>query len=541
MDQSNQKRDMAQHHIARYSALKSQRGNFESLWNDIARVAIPDDKDTFSSLRQTQGEKRMQEIYDSTATVALMRFVALFDSLLTPHSGRWHTLTTSNEYLNRSTAVRKYFQQVEDTLFRERYNPAANFVHQNQSVWMSLGGYGTGSIFIDHLWGRRGLRYRFCHLGEMFHSDNHQGIADTFYRYFNLTARQALQQFPDTLPDSIKEKANNPASAEEKFEFLHCVYPNPEYNPRRLDGAALKFKSQYISITGQAILEEGGYRTAPYVVSHFMRFQNELYGRGPIGSVLPGVKTLQEQKRQILEQGHRALNPIYLVHDDGVLNTMSARPGTILAGGVSPEGRSLVQALPPGSIQTGEHIAEQEKILINDSLFISLFQILNDTPEMTAFEVMHRMQEKATLLAPPIGRQEAYLAQVIDREMDILSQQRLLPPMPPELKEARGEYIVRYNSPLAKMRETGKVAGLLRVMDQVLKVANVTQSPESLMYFNMDKIVPEVAEIEGLPVDWIRTVDEVQNIRQSQAESQQLQQMSEVAKSSAPLIKALNG
>jgi hypothetical protein len=272
-----------------------------------------------------------------------------------------------------------------------------------------------------------------------------------------------------------------------------------------------------------------------------MRFQNELYGRGPIGSVLPGVKTLQEQKRQMLEQGHRTLNPIYLVHDDGVLNTMAARPGSVLAGGVSAEGRALVQQLPTGRIDIGEHLADQERALINDSLFISLFQILTDTPEMTAFEVMHRMQEKATLLAPPIGRQEAYLSQVIERERDILTQQRLLPPMPPELREARGEYtIVRYNSPLAKMRETGKVAGLLRVMDQVLKVANVTQSPESLMYFNMDKIVPDVAEIEGLPVEWMRTVDEVQNIRQNQARQQQMQQMSEVAKSSAPLIKALN-
>lgn len=43
---------------------------------------------------------------------------------------------------------------------------------------------------------------------------------------------------------------------------------------------------------------------------------------------------------------------------------------------------------------------EQSRKMINDIFLVNLFQILIDSPEMTATEVLARQREKADLLSP---------------------------------------------------------------------------------------------------------------------------------------------
>ena len=63
--------------------------------------------------------------------------------------------------------------------------------------------------------------------------------------------------------------------------------------------------------------------------------------------------------------------------------------------------------------------------------FYNETQILQDNPRMTATEVIERTREKGILLAPTVGRQQSeYLGPLVDREIDVLVEQGLLPPMP---------------------------------------------------------------------------------------------------------------
>ena len=71
---------------------------------------------------------------------------------------------------------------------------------------------------------------------------------------------------------------------------------------------------------------------------------------------------------------------------------------------------------------------------------------------MTATEVIERTTEKGILLAPTVGRQQSeYLGPLIERELDLLAQMRLLDPMPPQLRErAPRIYETVYTSPLSR-------------------------------------------------------------------------------------------
>jgi hypothetical protein len=68
---------------------------------------------------------------------------------------------------------------------------------------------------------------------------------------------------------------------------------------------------------------------------------------------------------------------------------------------------------------------------------------------MTAAEALLRVQEKAALLAPTMGRQQSeFLGPMVERELDLRDQMGWLPPMPAVLKEAGGLIDFDYSSPL---------------------------------------------------------------------------------------------
>ena len=538
---NNNEQNIADEILSEYEQLSAERSNFENQWKEIAERVIPAQRDMFDlkGSKTEQGRKKSEFLFDSTAAIALNRFTAILDSLLTPRNQTWHRIEASDPYLNKSREVMLWFEEVNRLLFKYRYSPKANFASQNQQNYASLGAYGSGCMFVDKLIDptEKGLRYRNIHLGEIYFVENHQGIVDKAIRHFPMTVRQALQKWGDKCPDRIK----NSTRLEETFFFLHCVKPRHDKDPYRVDYKGMDFQSHYICTEGKKLVGEGGYTTFPYAISRYEQHSGEVYGRSPAMSVLPAIKTLNEEKKTLLKQGHRAVDPVLLVHDDGVLDGFDLAPGAVNYGGVSSEGRPMVHTLPTGNVAVGKDMMDDERIVINDAFLITIFQILTETPAMSATEVLERTKEKGILLAPTIGRQQSeYLGPMIEREIDVLVEQRLLPQRPQVLKEAGGEFQIVYDSPLSRAQRAEEAAGLMRTVETALNVVNVTQNPEPLDFFDWDTIIPEVAKIQGVPVRWMKSMDSVMAVRQSRAEQAQQQTMIQAAPGAAAMMKAGN-
>lgn len=534
---ANQVNDKAAELYRLYQQLYSDRSMFETQWQEISELVSPDQSRSFQGQLVNKGEKRNTRQYDSTAQIALMRFMAVLDSLLTPVGQTWHTLKTDDTTLNKDKNTAEYLETVNRILFKERYRPTANFVEANQSVWSSIGAYGTGFNFVDQLWGKKGFRYKFVPLSNMYVAENHQGQFDKFFRKYRMTARQAMKVFPDTLPKLIPEQAKD--NPEMRFEFLHVVEQRTDYDPQRKDFRGMEWASYDISITGVAMLDQGGYRTKPYCGTRYDISLEEVYGRSPAMAVLPTIKTLNEVAKTLLKQGHRIVDPVYLVHDDGVLSNMSVRPGTIVPGGVDAQGRQLVHALPTGNVQIGKELMDDNRADIKAAFMTDMFQILTEGPQMTATEIMERVKEKGILISPAISRQEQYLGDIINREIDLAVQQKLLPPMSRMLKEAKGEYNVRFESPLAKMRRAEEASGFLRTVEQALQIVQATQDPSVMYFFNFDTAMPAMAEIAGVPPSWMNTLDKVNAQRQALAQEKAQQNAIAAGPAAAAVLKAL--
>lgn len=530
--------------LQEFSQLQLMRNTFAQHWEEVAELVLPTSRNTFFYGNYNwPGQKKTERQVDATSMMVLHRFAAICDSLLTPRNMYWHGLEAMDEDLRKDRNVRLWFEQVTKLLFKYRYLPIANFSSQNQNSYLQLGAFGNQGMFVDQAVDPgtgaklRALRYKSIPLGELFFRENHQGLVDGVTRWFRLTPENVEKAWPGKMAEDFKQSLIEQHS-QMPLDILHRIVPRNDYDPYRLDQKGMRYASYYILLQAKQLLSEGGYRRFPIAVSRYEQTPGEVYGRGPMMQVLPAIKTLNAEKRTFLKQGHRAADPVLLIADDGLMD-MDLRPGAQNRGGISSDGKRLVDVLPTGQIQTTIEMMQEEKSLINDAGMVSLFQILNETPQMTATEVIERTNEKGILLAPTIGRQQGeYLGPLIDREIDLLSDMGLLPPMPPQLRERRGEYQAVYTSPLSRAQRAQEVAGALRTLESVKELVAITQDPSLLDPFAFDRMIPDIAQIQATPELWMASPQEIAQKRQTRAQAQARQEQIQAAPAQAAMLKA---
>lgn len=517
------------------SQLEMNRSTWDSHYREVAERVLPRYND-FQNARTVEGEKRTEKIFDSTAPLAIDRAASAVQSLLIPSTQQWHGLAPEDDRLLENREVMIYLANLVKKLFRYRYRPDANFTSQAHESCICLMGFGTQGFFTDEIVGR-GLRYKSVPVSELYISENHYGIVDLVHRKFPMSARAAANNpmFKGKLPPKIVQFAEKHPF--EKFDFIHCVKPNPEYNPRRSGARYMQYISYYISCEGKAMLSAGGYRTMPYAVSRHVTAPREVYGRSPAMMVLPDIKMVNEMEKTMLRAAHKLVEPPLLVHGDGILNAFSTRPNALNYGGVDDQGRQLVHPLRTGSnLPIGLELSEQKRKVINDAFFVTLFQILVQNPQMTATEAMIRAQEKGQLLAPTVGRQESeWLGRMIEREVDILSINGELDDMPEELMES-GIKIV-YTSPLSRLRRSEDGVAILRTFEAARTIADI--KPEVLDIIDEERALRELAEINGAPAIIIRDQTSIDAIRESRQAQQQQAADLEGAQTAANAAKNL--
>lgn len=527
-----------------FGQFQSARSTLAGHCEEVAELILPTSRNTFYYQNyNTPGAKKTQQQVDSTGALALHRFCAIADSLVTPRNMFWHGLQ-GDDYVMKDRDTRLWFESTTKILFRQRYDASANFAAQNYNNWQSLGAFGNSTMFIDKYdfrWhgGGRGLRYKSVPFGETFYGENHQGKVDRMIRWFRLTAYQAVQKWGfENLPENLA--AALAQNSQTGFNFLHCVKPRDEdYDPEALDARSMPFTSHYVSIEGNCLMgQEGGYQDFPYAVSRYDQTPGEVYGRGPAMLVLPSLKTLNAQKITFLKQGHRAGDPVLLMADDGVVD-MNMRPGAMNKGGVNADGRPLVHILPTGNIQVTQEMMLEERAIIDDVFLVSLFKVLSEHPNMTATQVIELVNEKGMLVAPTLGRQHTeYVGGMVPRELNLLSEMGMLEPMPPRLQEAQGAYEVTDTSPLSLAAAAGKAAGFMRTVEQVRELVNITQDPSLLDPFDFDTATPAIARINHTPEEWMADEKKIAQKRDARAKQRQQAEQVQAAPAQAALMSA---
>lgn len=536
-----------------YEQAQQLRQKNENDWKLAAAHCLPRQYSLWSSIDSAakQGSASLAAArsvaIDTTAARALPKYMAILERMCTPHNMRWQILEPTDRVLARNRRVSLYFEELTTRLFTQRYQPRSGFRRMSNEVYSSMGVYGNGPAYygarrITVMNKNPSVLYRGLAMRNIFVLVNDEGEVDTVFNRFWLNYRQFKQKFGDdaAMPKCMMPYAGARPDENKYYEFVHVVMPRNDYDPSALNVRRHPFVGSYLSVQDkQYVGDEQGFISMPYLFPRTMTEAEDPYGISPAVQALGAMGSASAIKKTTLKQGQKAADPTLLAYDDGAANgTVDMRPGAIYYGGVNKDGRQLVHALPTGNFQIAAELLQDERTDINDSFFVTLFQILTETPEMTATEVMERVAEKASLLAPTMGQlQSEFLGPGTMREIDLLSELGLLNdlPMPPELIEAKGQYDITYTSPMAKGMYAEEVSGFMRALETALTIVNATQDPSHLDHFNFDAALPEMSAAMAVPARWMnddKTRDALREARSAQ------QQQAQLLQAAAPLASA---
>lgn len=522
--------------LARQSVgLKNDRSTFETHWQDIADVMRPQAY-PFTSTETDQGKKRTAKMFDAVPPLALEKHAAVLEALLSPRNQVWSKLATTDEALQEDIEVQRYLDAVNKLLFRIRYRPQSNMASQLAESYLNLGAFGTQALYIGDDVGR-GIVYRSCGLHNLLIGEDHQGMVDRVFRHYKFTAEQAAQAFAGQGPERAARdeafgklpaaiRAAYESKSPQKFEFMQAVVPRSNVEDSRRDFMGMPYASVDIFMSDQTAVSERGYRVMPYCVSRYTKSTDELYGRSPAMLVLASVNMANRMKKAIVKGAERAVDPPLMVMDDS-LAPFNLTSGAMNYGTLGENGAELVKAFNSGArVDIGADMLEMEHAIIREAFLLDVFQILKDSPVLTATQVLEMAKEKAALLSPIMGRQQSELfGPMTTRELDILNAAGLLPPMPDALIEAGGEVTIEYQSPLALAQRSESGVSILRTWEAVAPLAQTPEGQEAMRVFNITESMLELARINGYPAKALRSKDEIKALNDDAAQQAQTQQL----------------
>jgi hypothetical protein len=157
---------------------------------------------------------------------------------------------------------------------------------------------------------------------------------------------------------------------------------------------------------------------------------------------------------------------------------------------------------------------------------------------MTATEIVERVESKLIAFCPTLGRLQCELfGPVFKRCFGILLRGGYLPPPPPELMQDP-RYKIEYVSRIALAVKQLEARGLAQTMEFIAPMLQV--QPDLMDAFNTDKIVSGMAKNNGVPNEWLRTGDEIKQIRDGRAQQQQQMEKMEMLKTAGAAAPGLS-
>lgn len=543
-----------EHVITLYQQAKTLRQPHEEEWKRAVAHCLP----AMYSAWNTDGpasvagnSKGVRSVaYDTTGARSVPKYASVLQRLITPDGMKWHGLTPSDPSLRRQPRVRAFFDELTSLLFKMRYDPRARFKISTSEMYKSLAVYGNGPMYIGERKVSKfnktpGFKYIALSMRDVFWLVDDDGEIVAVFRRFWLNVRQFKEKFPGVpYPQDIKTEAEKPLPDEGRyFEFIHYVCRAEDYDEKAIDRRRHPWHAAYFSVKDKTLVgEETGYRSMPYKIPRTETVSGDPYGYSPAVLALGALGTASQIKKTVLKQGNKAVDPTILAADDNAMNgAFDLRPGAINYGAIDRQGRELVKPLRTGDFRVAENLLADERRDIEDSFFVTLFQILTETPEMTATEVIERTAEKAALLAPTMGRLHSeWSGPTIEREIDLLDEMGKFPQMPPELVEAEGEYEIVYTSPLAKSMYAEEISGFMRSVEMSLNIAQATQDPSILDHYDFDVAMPEIAEHLAVPARWMADEKVLKSKREGRQQTQETSEALQAAPAMASAVKTLS-
>ena len=509
--------------LDRHKALVARRGPWMNYWQQLADVLLPNQADF--TTQNMPGNQRGVGIYDGSPRLALRDLASTLDGLLKPKTSQWFDIAVDDD-LAEIEEVKRWLEFVRERMWYHLYRTDARFIQRSAELDTALACFGWGAMWIGENRARNGLLFRSFHISQVAIDENEEGIVDSVSIEEKMTPRQAAaiyQRAGIELSREITQALTNQAiQTDKQFSFVQLVMPQASIGTEKLTQFPMPFVSALIDIKAEKIIRQEGFQEFPVAVPRWETAPGEVYARSPGMMALPDAQTLQAMGKTLLVGGQRAVDPPIWVLNDSVMSPLRTFPGGVTTLDNSDTNGSPIGAFPVSTnIPVGREMQGDYRRHVEAAFFKNVFNLPIETRQMTATEIIERKEEFIRVIGPVFGRLESdYIGHVIERVFGIMERAGAFPQRPDMLL---GQNITfRFQSPIQQARKQLEIAGLSRSLQLLGPLAEA--QPEILDNFDGDEIARDSPEWGGMPMRWIRTKRDVEDLRQGRAKAGQEQQ-----------------
>ncbi len=506
---------------------ETDRANFDQQYQDATDYAMPQNNQIIDE--HSPGEVKL-DLFDTTAEESNIQLASGLYSYMFPTEGRAFVLEIDDDDLTENDDVKQWLEKTTKVL--HKYLISSTFREAFFEFLKSLGVFGTACLY-EAKGKKTVINFLNYFMRDIYIARDSDGNVDTVYRRFRFTARQAVQEFGiDNVGPQIKEAFGRPKDKNKKFRFIHAVEPRDDRDPKKDDPGNMPFSSEYVSRDEKLLIktkngnDASGYPELPYQVSVFDRDNMEDYGRSPTMKKLPDIRMANRLKQIRVKGWDKMVDPTIMLPDDGSIWPLATQPGGVIfyrAGGEKPEYWEF-----KGNLSEINNAIAETVTTIQKGYFVDMFDPLIDKQNMTATEIMARVEQKLRFLIPIIGRlQSGLFNPMIQRVIGILDKQskngkRLLPEMPPELSGK--EFSVMYLGRIALSLRTLEVEGMTKTLLAFEPLAGMNVL-DWLDNIEVDEAFRESWRANGASATWLKNVEQrdTERIQRQEAAAAQAQ------------------
>lgn len=520
-----------------FEGARQQRSDHEADLRELSSYFLPH----LCKIDNTNKTKKSNwnKIINGTCRFAVRTMQAGMQSGLTSPAKPWFNIGLEDFEMNEYTPAREYLEiatkRMQGIFRRSNFYKVAT---QNYGVLGSFGTAGQLQLFDQE----DVFNFQPLMTGRYWIGLNAKRRVNRLFVELHLTVVQMVEMFGNKrIPPSIKMQYDRGEYFNEN-KVMMAIFPNPYVGWDR-DGMTLLAANQkpYVSVywmEGHSIpLKTSGYDRFPAQVPRWEVAGDEPYGIGCGMDAIGDTKAMQMKEREKAKGLMKMVNPSLsapyemrnaLFPISGVPGGVTYRPPNTNPDGIAP----LYEVNLPLQYLQQDILIDENRV--NKAFYADLFLMLQQTDrgDMTAREVAERHEEKLLALSPVVENLgNEFLDPVIERSFEIMVDNDMLPPPPPEIqgKTLKVEYI----SPLAQAQQAlgiGSIQSLLQFVGQANEMFPDSHIADKV---DLDQAVDEMGISLGVPQRLIRSDDKVVVIRDNRAQqvaaAQNMEQMAMMA------------
>lgn len=538
----------------RYESLRaslwSERTSFDSHWKEVSDFLQPRRQRFYTSDHNT-GDKRNQNIIDSTARFSVRTLASGLHAGLTSPARPWFRLTTPDPALAKFGPVKEWLYDVTGRM--QTVLQQSNIYTVLPTLYGDLGLFGTAAMSV--LEDSKDLfRCKAYAIGSYAVGLDERDLVTTFARIYKMTVRQVIREFAlfpgtreiDWSKVSVMVKREwDQGRYETKIDVVHVVTPNEQYDRSMLSSKYKAWASCYYELgtddTHKKFLRESGYNEFPFMVPRWDVTDGDNYGTDCPGmTALGDVKQLQIMQRKKGQAIAKMVDPPLVGPPNLRASKTSLIPGDVTY--VDEGGKPMLRSIHDVNLRIDHLTADIGEVQwrIQRAFYEDLFLMLARTDQargsqpITAREVDERHEEKLLALGPVLDRtNDELLDRLIDRVFYMMKRNGLIPEPPEALDGVALK--VEYISIMAQAQKLVGVVAQDRFLQSTMVLAEMF--PEVVDKIDASAAVDAYADMYGPPPSMIRSDEEVRERVQARQDQQQALADAQQAKDVSAAVK----